>query len=136
MKRLFVLLGLAFLFCVHCGGESVAPVTDVQAAEAGSLGGAKAITISNSVTGNTVAADAGFAADGSIVDIPDGFDADDCRFTAAVANLDGSALSTRVSINSTTGEVLCQKVVQERTEIPPATRDCVASYTMICVRTE
>jgi outer membrane protein assembly factor BamB len=83
--------------------------------------------------GNT-AVDAGFAGNGTAISIPTGFVASQCKFTAAAANIDGSAISTSVSINTTTGEVICEKVVQEREEIPPETQDCVASYTVVCTK--
>ncbi len=141
MKRhslLLALVVLAALTLVRCGGaegssaggmpaaddpEDLAPVVKSAAITAGSTDGQKAV----------VAVDAGFAGNGTTIDIPTGFVASECKFTAAAANVSGSAISTSVSINSTTGEVVCEKVVQERVEVPPETQDCVASYTIICV---
>ncbi len=81
-----------------------------------------------------VAVDAGFATNGTIIAIPTGFTADQCRFTAAVATIDGNAISVSASINDETGEVICEKVVQDRPEIPAQTRDCTASYTILCTK--
>lgn len=133
---------LAFLFCaamisVQCGGVDVGPADGLESAEEGGSPEIAPATksVAQTVTPPaSVGVDAGFASNGTTVDIPAGFTLDQCRFTAAAANIDGNALSTRVSINSETGEVLCEKVVQERTEVPPETKDCVASFTVICVR--
>ena len=77
---------------------------------------------------------AGFAGNGTAIAIPSSYAASQCKFTASAANIEGRAISTSVSINTSTGEVVCEKVVQEREEVAPETRDCVASYTMICIR--
>lgn len=136
MKKFIVLtVAVASLVgFVGCGGEA-AEVPDVQdpgadAAEIG--GGVKDAAISGA--GGNVAVDAGFAGDGTFIQIPAGFSASQCKFTAAAATIDGDAISIQVSINRETGEVVCEKVVQERTEIPPEVQGCTASYTVICVK--
>ena len=86
------------------------------------------------LAGGNVAVDAGFAGDGVFIQIPSGFTAAQCRFTASPATIDGSAISTQAGINDETGEVICEKVVQERPEVPPQFQSCTASYTVICVK--
>ncbi|HSA58265.1 MAG TPA: hypothetical protein VLJ37_01095 [bacterium] len=95
-------------------------------------GGVKDASISGA--GGNVAVDAGFAGDGSFIQIPAGFSSAQCKFTAAAATIDGNAISTQVSINRETGEVICEKVVQPRVEIPPEVQGCTASYTIVCVK--
>ena len=85
-------------------------------------------------TSGNVAVDAGFAADGTVVSFPVGFGNAQCKVTAAPALIDGSAISIQASINETTGEVICEKVVQERVDVPAETKGCVASYTILCVK--
>ncbi len=134
------LLFLGIIFWSACGATVQAQAVDsFTETEAGSVivPETKADSITAGGTGKVamVAVDAGFAGGGSTIPIPTGgFTAADCKFTAAVANVQGSALSTSVSINKTTGEVVSQKVVQERVEVPPTTKNCVASYTVICVK--
>lgn len=136
MKRIMCLFGLAGLFLVQCGGsESVSgnqAFAQTQEGESEITPTIKAESITGG--GGNVAVDAGFAGNGTTIAIPANFTAAQCKFTAAVANIDGSSISTNVSINTTTGQVTCQKVVQEREEVPPETRDCVASYTVVCVK--
>lgn len=135
----FSSLGFAILFAfllVHCGGEIGGNGNEVFAEEddGASDGAPKIKSESIAGAGGDVAVDAGFASNGTAISIPTGFTASQCKFTAAAANIDGSAISTTVSINTTTGEVVCEKVVQTREEIPPETKDCVASYTVICTK--
>ncbi len=142
MKRIATYLMTAALFVglVQCGGADAGPATsfsDDSAAESGEDGfpafkNAEAISLSAAPT--AMAVNAGYAGNGTTIDIPSDFEIDDCRFTAAIAQVDGSALSTRVSVNTETGEVVCEKVVQEREDIPPETKDCVAAFTIICVQ--
>ncbi len=105
------------------GNEEVIGTTKNAAISAGSSSGQKAV----------VAVDAGFAGNNTTIATPSGFTIDECKFTAAVAMVQGSAISTSVTVDSTTGDVTCEKVVQERSNVPAETQDCVASYTMICV---
>lgn len=128
------LVVLSLTFLANCGGEVT---TTAFAQEAGADGTVEtgfknaAITVTPPTS---VAVDAGFAGNGTVISLPTGFTADQCKFTAAAASIDGGAISTSVSINHETGEVICEKIVQERIEIPPETKDCVASYTVICVK--
>jgi hypothetical protein len=118
-----------------CGGEGVSEAQGADAgAEEGSdvFGGVKDAAIAGA--GGNVAVDAGFAGDGTVIQIPAGFTAAQCKFTASAATIDGSAISTQVSINRETGEVICEKVVQPRVEIPPEVQSCTASYTIVCVK--
>ncbi|MBI2068081.1 MAG: hypothetical protein HYT77_08745 [Deltaproteobacteria bacterium] len=85
-------------------------------------------------TGATVAAEAGYITDGATITIPEGFAASQCVFTAALANVSGSAISSRATVNPTTGQVTCRSVVQEREEVQPTEKSCVASYTVICAK--
>jgi hypothetical protein len=139
MRILSSLFLAAILFSAGCGGEAAtAGVGTAQAEETGTDGGGdlgggvKDAAITGS--GGNVAVDAGFAGNGTVIQVPAGFTAAQCKFTAAAATIDGNAISTQVSINHETGEVICEKVVQERTEIPPEVKDCAASYTIICVK--
>lgn len=135
MRRFLVIAVLSLMGFVHCGGEAT---TEAQAQGIQDAGGVAseepAALIHDPVTGGTVAANAGFAANGTILTIPTGFTSAQCRFTASLATLDGKATSAQVGINETTGEVVCKKVVQERVEIPPEIKDCTASFTIICVK--
>ncbi len=131
------LVSLGGLFLVQCGGSDVGPERQLMAQETSQVGSStdlSPVTKADSIGGTTVAVDAGFASDGSSIAIPTGFTVTQCKFTAAAANIDGSALSTTVSINSTTGQVVCKKVVQEREEVPATSKSCAASYTVICVK--
>lgn len=135
-----MLLG-SVLGLVQCGGADAGPTSeDIHDSSSGSVvgEGIKADSVSSISSSieypGVVAVDAGFAGNGTTIAVPDGFTADQCRFTAAASNVAGSSISTTVSINSTTGEVICQKVVQEREEVPPETQDCVAAYTVTCVK--
>lgn len=137
MKKNVLIVVMAALGLIHCGG---AEVSDAQVqAQDGTVsdsqqiaGGVKDAAITGA--GGNIAVDAGFASDGTTINIPTGFTASQCKLTAAAATIEGSAISTRVSIDQTTGEVVCEKVVQERTEIPPEVKGCVASYTIICTK--
>lgn len=131
------LLGLAVPFLVQCGGSDVGSERQAiaqESSQAVNTTDLSPVIKADSITGTTVAVDAGFASDGSSISIPSGFTATQCKFTAAAANIDGRALSTAVSINSTTGQVVCKKVVQDREEIPATSQSCAASYTVICVK--
>ena len=137
MKRLFIALMFVSLFLIQCGGGVDGSGSSAFAGNPGTANNLVPEIKNTALTVNgvaDVAFDAGFAGNGTIIAIPDGFDATDCKLTAAAANIEGKAISTSVSINSTTGEVICEKVVQEREELPPETKDCVASYTIICAK--
>jgi hypothetical protein len=127
-----VLLALSLSGCgAEAGGEALAETSE-EALDGDIAGGVKDAAISGA--GGNVAVDAGFAGDGSVIQIPAGFTAAQCKFTASAATIDGSAISTQVSINRATGEVICEKVVQPRVEIPPEVQGCTASYTIVCVK--
>ena len=122
-----------------CGGEGISEAQgedsgfeDASGPASDLPGGAKDAAIAGA--GGNVAVDAGFAGDGSVIQIPAGFSAAQCKFTASAATIDGAAISTQVSINRETGEVICEKVVQPRVEIPPEVQGCTASYTVVCVK--
>lgn len=135
MMKMFAILLSAF-FLLHCGEEIKTLVEDASAGQASEDLPRQPVTKGVALldtTGN-VAVDAGFAMHGTVLGIPAGFTAAQCKFTAAPSSIDGSALSIHVSMDDTSGEVTCQKVVQERDEIPPVARDCVASYTILCVK--
>jgi hypothetical protein len=123
-------------FLAGCGAEAGSEAmaqTPEEETDGGEIsGGVKDAAISGA--GGNVAVDAGFAGDGSVIQIPSGFTAAQCKFTASAATVDGSAISTQVSINRETGEVICEKVVQPRVEIPPEVQGCTASYTIVCVK--
>jgi len=131
--RILGVIAVSLMFFVHCGGEVTTTAFAQDAGQEGAVDVSYKDAAITSADGN-VGVDAGFAGNGTTIEIPTGFTAAQCKFTAAAANLDGSAISTSVSINHETGEVICQKLVQERVEIPPETVDCVASYTVICVK--
>ncbi len=113
------------------GNEALAQPTE-EVVDGEITGGVKDTAITGA--GGNVAVDAGFAGDGSVIQIPAGFTAAQCKFTASAATIDGAAISTQVSINRETGEVICEKVVQPRIEIPPEVQSCSASYTIVCVK--
>lgn len=136
-------LALSMLACVvflsACGGEALTGgVGDAQAGEDAAVSGGEIAegTKDAAITGagGNIAVDAGYAGNGTVIQIPAGFTAAQCKFTAAPATIDGRATSTQASINRATGEVTCEKVVQERVEVPPEFQDCTASYTVICVK--
>ncbi len=134
LKLSFGSLGLIALgfFLAQCSETSGLFQGEVNAGvEEGVI---KAAAVSN--LAGTVAADAGFAADGTTIAVPTGFDVDDCRFTASVTSISGAStvLATTVCIDPETGEVSCQKVVQAREQVPATTESCTASYTMICIK--
>lgn len=133
MWRVLGLVVVALLFFVQCGGDTT---TNAFAQESGSDETVDVAYKSAAIfsTDGNVGIDAGFASNGTAISIPAGFTAEQCKFTAAAANIAGEAISTSVSINNETGEVVCEKLVQERVEVPAETRDCVASYTVICVK--
>ena len=140
MKRSVVVsaLFISCLFLTQCGGETNL-TSDAQDTSSDQVGNGEASEepaslIHDPATGATVAANAGFAANGVVLGIPTGFVASQCRFTASLATLDGKSLSAQAGIDETTGEVICKKVVQERVEIPPEIKDCTASFTVICVK--
>jgi hypothetical protein len=144
LMRFLTILGLAACVLTSgCGAESLSAETGTaQAVEntgtgsaSGSdeiAGGVKDAAITGA-SGN-IAVDAGFAGDGAIIHIPAGFTSAQCKFTASPSIIDGNAISTEASINRDTGEIICEKVVQERVEIPPEIQACTASYTIICVK--
>jgi hypothetical protein len=138
--RIFLVFAMSLILSA-CGGEALtggvgsaeAGVDTTAAAGDGEIaGGVKDAAISGA--GGNVAVDAGYAGNGAVIAIPAGFTAAQCRFTAAPAVIDGRATSIQASINRDTGEVTCEKVVQERPEIPPEFQDCTASFTVICVK--
>lgn len=139
MKELTILIFALGIFAYGCGGEALTGgVGSAQAEDAAVTGdgdiavGVKDAAISGA--GGNVAVDAGYAGNGTVIQIPAGFTAAQCKFTAAPALIDGKASSIQASIDRATGEVTCEKVVQERVEIPPEFQDCTASYTIICVK--
>lgn len=138
MRKILGFIIVSLMFFVNCGGDVSTPAFAQDTPEDGTVEvGFKSAAISAGATDGkkpVIAVDAGFAGNGTAIGVPTGFTADQCKFTAAAANIGGSSLSTSVSINLSTGEVVCEKLVQERVEIPPETKDCVASYTVICVR--
>lgn len=87
-------------------------------------------------TDQNIGVDAGYISDGTAITVPTGFTIDRCVMTAAPATISGSAISTRATVNSTTGRVTCKKVVQERVEVPAEEQGCVAAYTIICVKSD
>lgn len=141
-KALGGLMLLSMLGLVQCGGADAGPATEFSAED--TVGDTtkpfpiiktEARTLDLSATALTgISIDAGYAGNGTTINTPSEFTIDQCRFTAAISQVDGSALSTRVSVNTETGEVICEKVVQEREEVPPETKDCVAAFTIICVK--
>ncbi len=141
-KQMSFIMIIAASFLIHCGGADVGPrstsaeppQSQTENSQASLLPVIKAASITTTATPPVVAIDAGYIGNGSSISLPTGFTADQGKFTAAVANVDGKSISTYVSINSTTGLVTCTKVVQEREEVPATTKDCVASYTMLCVK--
>jgi len=135
MKYLLLFFLVVSIGLSACGGEAVseaeADVPEVESA-ADIAGGVKDASIAGA--GGNIAVDAGFAGDGTVIQIPAGFTASQCKFTASPATIDGNAISTQASINRETGEIICEKVVQPRVEIPPEVQSCTASYTIICVK--
>lgn len=135
MRNLFGMICLSLVFLIHCGGEATSTAhaeevdSDFQTEVAS---GFKDAAITGA--GGNVAVDAGFAADGTVIALPAGFTAGQCKLTAALATLDGSSISAQVSIDHDTGRVVCQKVVQERVEIPPEVKGCTASYIIVCAK--
>ena len=140
---IFAAFGTSFSL-IQCGGADVMPGENLAGGEIqGSPQGNAEDLIplipkikNDSITNanDDIVVDAGFAGNGTAIAIPSSYAASQCKFTASAANIEGRAISTSVSINTSTGEVVCEKVVQEREEVAPETRDCVASYTMICIR--
>ena len=137
MGKYFVLAVICALFLVHCGGDAT---TSAFAQDAGGdLGGGSEVAsgfkdAAITGAGGNIAVDAGFAANNTVIAIPSGFTASQCKFTSALATLDGKSISAQASIDHDTGRVICEKVVQERVEIPPEVKDCTASYTIICTK--
>lgn len=134
MRSLLALIFISLMFLIHCGGEVTTPAFAEEGGDDGGTVEAEFKDAAITGAGGDVAVDAGFAGNGTTIQIPAGFDVTQCKFTAAAATIDGSAISTNVSINHDTGAIVCQKIVQERVEIPPETKDCVASYTVICTK--
>lgn len=142
--KIAILLPWLALTLIHCSGSDLTPSvgnafaqssdSSETATEQQATFKADAIAGSTISGNNTVAVDAGFAANGSTIAIPAGFTSTQCRMTASAANIDGSSISTNVGINTTTGEVICKKIVQERPEVPAVTKGCTASYTIICTK--
>lgn len=145
MKKYFLLLPLLMLSLTACGGADVGPGTahaDEPSSETDNLilPEIKNDAISAGSTASmkaVVAVDAGYASNGSSISLPSGFTAAQCKFTASVATVDSSTISTCVAIASSgddVGLVTCLRTVQEREEIPATTQGCVASYTMLCTK--
>jgi len=137
MRKRLAIFGIGFLgigsfLLVSCGGA------DVGAAESNTTGvtfdDPAALIQPPPITGTSVGVNAGYAGNGVTLDIPSGFDISQCRFTAALATMDGKAISAQVTVNQNTGLVKCTKVVQEREEVPPETKDCAASFTVLCTK--
>ena len=144
MRKIYFLLPVFALLISACGGADIGPGL-AHAEEAGSdTGGlivpeikADSISAGTATNAPVIAVDAGYASNGSTISLPTGFTAAQCKFTASVATIDSSTLSTRVAVATTgtsVGLVTCLRTVQEREEIPATTEGCVASYTMICVK--
>ncbi len=116
-----------------CGGADEGASLETPATGSNSAAG-ETITPQAAVTntGTTVAADAGDVSDGGTIAVPTGFVASQCVFTAALATVDGSAISSRTAVNTTSGVVTCKSVVQGK--LQPEEKSCVASYTIICAK--
>jgi hypothetical protein len=133
MKSMAMILLATMIGLWGCGGEAVTPAQAAGTDDDFDIaGGVKDASIAGA--GGNVAVDAGFAGDGTVIQIPAGFTSAQCKFTASAATIDGNAISTQASINRETGEVICEKVVQPRVEIPPEVQSCTASYTIVCVK--
>lgn len=133
--RILYSVFFSLLFLAGCGEISNRDLVVLGSGQEGSTDdtprssvGSLAVT---SQTGNVIA-DLGFAHDGTSVGLPAGIPVDRCRLTAALTNVDGSAISTTASI-SADGLITCKKLVQERDGVLPVTKGCVASYFMICL---
>lgn len=134
MKAWSVMILLVLVGCgSEAGFDALAQPAEGDSEASGTIGGGVKDAAIASADGS-VAVDAGFAGDGTFIAIPAGFTAAQCKFTAAPATIDGNATSIQALINRETGEVLCEKVVQERTEVPSEIQSCTASYTVICVK--
>lgn len=148
MKKHFLIFTLLVALAVSvaaCGGADIGPGmahADDPSSETDRLILPEikndAITAGNTAAKKAVVAvDAGYASNGSSISLPSGFTASQCKFTASVATVDSSTISTRVAVASSgddVGLVTCLRTVQEREEIPATTQGCVASYTMLCTK--
>ncbi len=135
MRPVLLLLMLPWL--VSCGGaesdlDLTSPVLTSPVEEQDQNSPVVKATVTN--TAGDVAADAGFIADGDSIEIPTGFVASQCVFTAGLSSVSGSALSSRVSVNTSTGEVTCKAVTQDGEGVQPTEKGCTASYTVICAK--
>ena len=132
MKKSLILILLAFFLASCTGSEEDASFQEPSPVEDGeTIITPKAVVTS---TNGQVAADAGFIEDGGAIAIPTGFTAAQCEFTAALANVSGSTISSRVAVNTTTGVVTCRSVVQQSSQSQPTEASCTASYTIICAQ--
>jgi hypothetical protein len=141
MKKALSFVVLIPFFLIHCGGEVGGGETDPfveEEAEATSENFPKVKNDAITGGGGNIAVDAGYASNGTTISVPTGFVISQCKFTAAAATIDGDAISIFVSVDTTSdptaARVVCEKVVQERVEIPPEANDCAAAFTMICVK--
>jgi hypothetical protein len=133
MKKTALLLLVSAFLLIQCGGT--------EAASGGSDGGsgfppqAKSVAVTSNGNAAAVAVDAGFSSDGAFIDIPTGFTASQCNFTASPIIVEGDSISTSASINSLTGEVVCQEVINgSGTNQPATTVGCPVSYTVVCIQ--
>ena len=145
MKNFLWLVVVSSFFLIHCGNETgvsviadeVQPEGQIETSQKGVVSSVPLIVGTSGKT-SAIAVDAGFIGNGDTVNIPTGFTVAQCKFTAAATSIDGAAISTYVSVDTTSSTtavtVICRKVVQERKEVPAETQDCVASYTVICVK--
>ncbi len=145
MKKLLVVLGLVVLAScgggtdqgvVAEGGNSSGTATLDESFQNELLNSTKALT--NTVGADKVGVQAGYISDGAAITLPTkstgtAYAIANCVMTAAPAFIDGSALSIRASVNTTTGVVTCKKLVQPRTAVPAEEQGCVASFTVMCV---
>lgn len=139
MGKLFVLCLMSLVILVQCGGEATGTAFAQEGAEtddgtevSSGVFDIKGVAITGA--GGDVAVDSGYAANGTILSVPAGFTAAQCKFTASLAVLDGSALSAQVSVDNATGEIVCQKIVQEREQVPAEVKDCTAAFMIVCAK--
>lgn len=145
MKTRFPFYLVAFVFLMaSCGGADVGPVAGSEN-NSGALdesfsdeilNATKALT--NTAGADTVGVQAGYISDGATIALPTkstgtAYAIANCVMTAAPAFIDGSAISIRASVNTTSGVVTCKKLVQARTEVPAEEQGCIASFTVMCV---
>ncbi len=143
MKKILPLVAVLALFLMNCGGGADAGASENSATGGGvTVGAPAAIETKDPITApnppittavSGIGINAGYASDGDALVIPTGFIASQCRFTAALATMQGSAISAQASVDDN-GKVICKEVTQERVEIPPVTKGCVVSFVVLCVK--